>query len=168
MSGGGGVIKNKQTGMVMLWALVILLVLLVLGVTSIRLAGLDTRIAGNGMYEMLTYQSAESSIMRTSKLYYLDKASTSAGHRTQKTGMTDQTLLGANTVHIDSDADVALLIPNMDCPVLTGMANSVDASRSAGGMDCQLYRVEAQAKLSGANAKSQHRTGIVKFIPAVP
>ena len=160
--------RNKQIGAVMLWSLVVLLVLLVLGVTSIRLSGLDTRIAGNAMYQMLTYQSAESSIMRTVKLYYLDKASTSAGHRTQKIGMTDTTSLGSHSVNINSDADIALLLPNMDCPVLTGLANSVDASRSAGGMDCQLYSIEAHAKLSGANANSQHSAGVVKFIPSVP
>ena len=158
--------RNKQTGMVMLWSLVILLVLLVLGVTSIHLSGLDTRIAGNATYHMLTNQAAESSITRTTKLYYLDKASTSAGHSTQKTGMVDATSLGASAVNVDSEADISLLNSSMDCPVLTGLANSIDASRSAGGMDCQLYKIEVRSKLSGANANSKHSTGVVKFIPS--
>ena len=158
--------KNKQTGAVMLWSLVILLVLLVLGVTSIRLSGLDTRIAGNAMYQMLTSQAAESSITRTTKLYYLDIASTSVGNRTQKLGMTDATSLGAAVVNVNSDADIALLTKSMDCPILTGFANSADASRSAGGMDCQLYQIEARSTLVGANANSVHSTGVVKFIPS--
>lgn len=158
---------KKQKGTVLLWSLVILLGLLMLGVTSIKMSGLDTRIAGNEIYRMLTYQAAESSIIRTSKLYYLNLASKSAGNMTEKVGMTDQLSLGNNAINVDSRAKIALVDASMDCPILTGLANSMDASQAGGGMDCQLYTIDVSSNLSGSGARSQHSTGVVKFVPVV-
>ena len=158
---------KKQKGTVLLWSLVILLGLLMLGVTSIKMSGLDTRIAGNEIYRMLTYQAAESSIIRTSKLYYLNLASKSAGNMTEKVGMTDQLSLGNNAINVDSRAKIALVDASTDRPILTGLANSMDASQAGGGMDCQLYTIDVSSNLSGSGARSQHSTGVVKFVPVV-
>ena len=158
---------KKQTGAILLWSLIFLLVLLMLGVTSIRMSGLDTRIAGNEMHRMLTYQAAESSVMRVSDFYYFTKASEAAGHVINKTGMTDQISLGDSPVNINSTAKIELLANSIDCPVMTGLANSIDASKSAGGNDCQLYTVEVNSKLSGSGARSQHSRGTFTFKPVV-
>ncbi len=164
---------KKQTGAVLLWSLVILVVLLVLGVTSIRMSGLDTRIAGNEMHSMLTYQAAESAIARivsasTARLFHLDATSKAPNRTTEWSGMRDRVSLDNTAVDVTSKADVFLPAwgEKVTCPTLTGLANSVNASYSAGGMDCQVYVVTAKANLQGASAKSQHDVGIFKFIPA--
>ena len=162
---------KKQSGAVLLWALVILVVLLAMGVASIKMSGLDTRIAGNEMYQMLTYQAAESAISRTRGLYYLDQASKSVNHTFKKSGMIDSTTLAnGKAVNINSNATISLpaQFVKIPCPVLTGLANSVNAASVSGAMDCQLYTIQATANLAGASARSQHNTGIVKFIPATP
>lgn len=158
---------KKQTGAVMLWSLVILLVLLMMGVTSMRLSGLDTRIAGNEMHRMLTFQAAESSITRVAKLYYLDMASKSADSSMDKSGMTDPISMGSSGVDVQSDAKIELVSQKMDCPVLTGLANSMDASAGPDGMDCQLYRIDARSRLPGSGARGRHSTGVVKFTPSI-
>ena len=93
-------------------------------------------------------------------------ASKSVGHHAVNAGMTDATSFGAGVININSDADITLPVISMDCPVLIGLANSLDAARGAGGMDCQLYEIEANSSLQGASAKSRHSTGIIKFIPS--
>ena len=60
--------KHEQ-GSALLWGLVILLVMTVIGVAASRMAGTDSRIAGNQMMYMLTFQGADSMLRKSASLF---------------------------------------------------------------------------------------------------
>ena len=74
---------QKQRGSVLLWGLVILLTMTVIGVAASRMAALDTRIAGNEMFYMLTYQGAESSLRRSANNLQVIQTATQGTYSTE-------------------------------------------------------------------------------------
>ena len=51
--------QYQQQGSVLLWGLVILLTLTVLGVSAVKMAGTDTRIAGNQLLYVQAWENSE-------------------------------------------------------------------------------------------------------------
>lgn len=160
---------QRQGGMVLVWSMVILLVLLVLAIASIQMTGLDTKIAGNEMHRMLVYQSAESGLERTSNLYYLDLASNQANRLFEVNDLQDNVNLGGGV--IQSEADVDVLLPTdkeqMDCPVFSGLAMSFEATAESNQVACQMYRIDADARLANSGARGSHQLGLLKIVPSI-
>lgn len=162
-------LRLRQQGVVIVWAMVILLVLLVLAVASIQMTGLDTKIAGNEMHRMLVFQSAESGLERTSNLYYLDQASNQVNRHLRVEGLHDNVNLGAGSINSVANVDVVLPAgkERIDCPVLSGLAMSVEATAETNQVACQLYRVDADSGLDNSGARASHQLGLVKIVPSV-
>lgn len=59
-------ITNKQQqGAVLFIAIILLLLITIIGVSAVGVTGIKTQIAGNSMFTMLTYQGAESALVKT-------------------------------------------------------------------------------------------------------
>ena len=50
--------KNRQQGVALVMALIMLLVITILGVSAVRMSSLDTQVAGNSMYSSLVFQGS--------------------------------------------------------------------------------------------------------------
>ena len=161
---------RHERGSVLLWGLVILLVLTVIGVAATRMAATDTRIAGNQMMYMLTFQGADSMLRRSFSLYQvLQTASNGASPSTyKKLAVKVRTLDNYNdtTSKVSARGQMAMS-ESESCPPLKGIAMSTEMSADAGGVSCRIFTTEAQASLSGTGAKSEHSEGVLKPVPTV-
>jgi Tfp pilus assembly protein PilX len=161
-------IKQRKKGFVLLWSMVILLVLLIMGVGVTQLTGLDTRLAGNEMYRMLAFQSAESGLERTADLYYIDQASKAVNRSLMVNGLQDTIDIGAGAVQTIINVNVELSERQVGCPYLSGLANSIEATSESNQVACQLYSSNSVASLPRqTGAVATHELGLIKLVPSV-
>lgn len=149
----------KQQGSVLMWGLVILLVMTVLGIAGAKMATTDVKIAGNEIFRVLSYQAAESTIERSTDLFFQNKAAESVTKSDIIGPFTDEALGGA----VESKAKV-LMSKKVTCGQLKDLAMSV--AMSADDYDCRLFDIEVEARVAGTSAKSTHALGVMRFIPA--
>lgn len=176
------VVMRRERGAVLLWGVVILLTLTVIGIAASRMATVDSRIAGNQMISMQTFQGAESTLAtvamadgtgkRKRLLYYSNTPS-----NFEK--IMDIPDLDEN--YCEDDASVYFCDPvskvkadpviqadphdpgsDITCPVLDGISISSDMSSG-----CLLVTVEADAAFAGTGASSWHAEGRARLKPAV-
>ncbi len=162
--------NHYEHGSVLLWGLVILLILTVIGVTATRMAATDTRIAGNQMMYMLTFQGADSMLRRSFNLYQvLQTASNGTVPETyNKLAVKVRVLDAYNdpTSKVSANGQMAMSEAE-SCPPLKGIAMSTEMTSDAGGVSCRVFTTEAEASLSGTGAQSEHSEGILKPVPTV-
>ncbi len=148
---------KKQQGVVLMWALAILLVLTILGVSSVQKANMGTKIAGNSMASMMVFQGAESALGKISNNNYINEASQLAAgvkYVVPEAALPNEAVSGGN---IKSVGSVMFMSPG-PCPV-TSSANSTSAS-------CLIYQLEVESRLSGTGARTEHVQGVA--ITAAP
>ena len=149
----------KQQGSVLMWGLVILLVMTVLGIAGAKMATTDVKIAGNEIFRVLSYQTAESTIERSTDLFFQNEAAQSTTKSKVIGPFRDSAVGGA----VDSQARV-LMSKKVSCGTLNDLAMSV--AMTADDYECRLFDIEVDARVSGTGAKSTHALGIMRFIPA--
>ncbi|MDD5393759.1 MAG: PilX N-terminal domain-containing pilus assembly protein [Thiothrix sp.] len=161
---------NRQQGSVLLWGLVILLVLTVMGVAASRMAGTDTRIAGNQMMYMLTFQGADSMLRKSATLYeVLQTATNGTAPATPKKGVVKERTLDGSNSYTDSYSNVtAIGVSDMGesqgCPLLK-IAITTEMTSDTGGITCRVFTTDVNASLTGTGARSQHSEGVLKPVP---
>jgi hypothetical protein len=160
--------KNKQQGSVLLWGLVILLTLTVIGVAAARMASVDTRIAGNQMFYMLTYEGAESTLKRSISLFSVLQTATTGVYDSAKKGKAKSFTFTADSVNggSTSSSSEMLMGEEITCPPLKGVAVSTEMSPESGGLACRVFTTDASSTLSGTGARSQHSEGVLKPLPS--
>ena len=157
---------QKQRGSVLLWGLVILLTMTVIGVAATRMAALDTRIAGNEMYYMLTFQGAESSLRRSVNNLQIIKTATQGTYSTEKdarvfpVSYTDQ--VSGGQVQTTGESSMG---DEESCPPIRGVAISTEMSPESGGVACRIFVTDVESELSGTGAGSEHAEGVLKLVP---
>ena len=142
---------KKQQGVVLIWALAILLVLTILGVSSVQKANTDTKISGNSMASMMVFQGAESALGRITNNNYINEASLvppGTEYEVPQTALPDE---GVNGGNVNSLGRIMYMNPG-PCPV-TNNANSTTSS-------CLIYRLEVESRLRGTGAKTEHVQGV--------
>ena len=142
---------KKQQGVVLIWALAILLVLTLLGISSVKKATMGTKIAGNSMASMMVFQGAESALGKISNNNFINDASLlPAGDKLTipASVLPDEPVSGGN---IKSTGTVMYMEPG-PCP-LTNNANSTTAQ-------CLIYMLEVESRLQGTGAKTEHVQGV--------
>lgn len=155
---------NHQKGVVLLWAVVFLMVITIVGLSAIRMSGIDTQISGNSVTSMLAFQGAESALGRTAPdkdtLYNIDQAS-----------LTANLDIGYDVVAADffppepvsgggqiiSSARVQAEDKEIICPATTVATSS--------GIKCNVFRVDAKSVLQGTGAKANHTVGLAIYAP---
>ena len=140
--------KSKQTGVALVMALVMLLLVTMLGVSAVKSSVFDTQIAGNSIYTSLAYQAAESAIGKSiTQENIIDPAT----NRTQEvqiatTYVTDENinsgakLKSKGTVKYDGI---------LDGPVINGVANSSN-------FKYQIIKFSAESSIQATSVKDQH------------
>lgn len=147
---------KKQQGVVLIWALAILLVLTILGISSVKKANMGTKIAGNSMASMMVYQGAESALAKISNTKFAaDTSSLPLGQKYSVAAsvLPKESVNGGNLV---STGTVMVMSRNEDCP-LTNIALSSQ-------IKCDIFRFEVESRLQGTGAKTEHVQGNAKPI----
>lgn len=155
-----------QQGTVLLWGLVGLLVLAGLGIAAGRIATLDTKIVGNAMFDNFSYQGAEASLRRSTNLYLVEQTAKqeATSHTDKQVGPYSDAISNGEQISSAGTISMGASIP---CPpVLQGVAMSTAATPRSGGVSCRLFTVNADSKVPGTSAESQHTAGMLKFVPA--
>ncbi|WP_020560297.1 pilus assembly PilX family protein [Thiofilum flexile] len=149
----------KQQGSVLMWGLVILLVMTVLGVVGAKMATTDINIAGNEIFRTLSYQAAESTIERSTDLFYQNRAAELKGEKELVGKFEDRAMEGT----VNSDATI-MMSKKVSCNMLNDLAMST--SMKADDYECRLFDIEVNARVAGTGAKSTHALGVMRFTPA--
>lgn len=158
---------HKQQGSVLLWGLVILLTLTVIGVAATRMASLDTRIVGNELYYMLTFQGAESSLRRSVSNLQVIKTATQGTYsekleaRVVDVNFTDK--VSGGTVDTAGESSMG---EEESCPPIRGVALSSEMSPESGGVACRVFVTDVDSQLRGTGASSDHAEGVLKLVPS--
>lgn len=142
---------KKQQGVVLIWALAILLVLTILGISSVKKANMGTRIAGNSMASMMVFQGAESALGKITNNNFVNEASKLASGSkfiVPANVLLNESVSGGN---IRSTGAVMFMKPG-PCPV-TSSANSSTA-------ECLVYQLQVESRLRGTGAKTEHLQGV--------
>lgn len=142
---------KKQQGVVLIWALAILLILTFLGLSAMKKATMGTKIAGNSMASMMVFQGAESALGKISNNKYVYEASKlPAGQKYEvpQAVLPNEPVSGGS---IKSKATVMSMNPAA-CPI-TNNANST-------GTTCLIYRLEVESRLQGTGARTEHVKGV--------
>lgn len=189
--------SRNQRGSALMWGLVILLVMTVIGVAASRMSATDTRIAGNQMMYMLTFEGGDSLLRRSASLWEVlltascsnNTADLAANPQLRScatltgddAGVVRARILGVNGSHDDSYSDpaasngsgvVATGRSSMGtagaCPPFKGIAMSTEMTADTGGLACRLFLNNANAALSGTGARSNLAEGVVKPVPPTP
>ena len=154
-------VKNRQQGIALVMALIMLLVITVLGVSAARMSNIDTQLAGNSMYTTLVFQGAESALGRSasskdwSVIELAAKDLTSAAVPVPGTYFDAEKVMGNST--LDSSGTVQFE-GVLNAPVIYGIANSTE-------FDYQVFRVTGASRLAATAARDQHTEGRAAQIP---
>jgi Tfp pilus assembly protein PilX len=156
--------RRKQKGVVLLWALGILLVLTIISVSSVKVSNVNTMVSGNSLASMMVYQGAESTLSKVANTNYVKEAAENIPSKMKQIAAADLPNESVSGGSLSSTANVAF-IDYTPCPAASGLAMSTSASASAGGVTCQLYGFEVESRLRGTGAKKQHNLGVAIFVP---
>lgn len=183
--------STTQQGSALLWGLVILLVMTVIGVAASRMAATDTRIAGNQMMYMLTFEGADSLLRRSASLWEVLLTASCTNNATalaaNPSGLRAcATLTGADAGMIKARAldgysdtvasggsgvvgagSSAMGITG-GCPPLKGIAMSTEMTADTGGATCRLFLTTVNTSMAGTGARSNLAEGVVKPVPPTP
>lgn len=181
--------RKQQRGAVLVWGLVILMTMTVIGIAATRMATVDSRIAGNQMMYMLTFQGADSMLNKSTNLYQIMMTASTGTTPTvgaydknkvktrelKNVGTTNSSLSesGVGTgIFNDSASNVtvtgeAAMSEEEGCPPLKGIAMTTEMTPDAGGIACRIFTTNANASLSGTGAKSEHSEGVLKPVPKI-
>lgn len=149
--------NKKQQGAVLLIAIILLLLITIVGVSAVSISGIKTQIAGNSMFTMLTYQGAESALIKTlsgqAQKTMKKAAELGAGvpYKVPNAYFTPVEVVSAGVI-LSQEATVTSLGKLPTCPI-TFVANSSGA--------CYLFETDAQARLNSTGARARHVEGRV-------
>ncbi len=154
-------LKNtQQQGMVLVMALILLLVITILGVSAVRMSGLDTQAAGNSMYSALVFQGAESALGRASTNSGLYNIFKSVKDRNETFNVPDiyfdpdETVTGG--VKLDSSATI--VYQGNSGPLDSGIANDSE-------FEYQVLQVNGRSRLAATAARDSHTEGVAAQKP---
>lgn len=163
--------KHQQRGSTLMWGMSILLVMSVIGVTAARIGITDTRIVGNEMSSMLTYQAAESQLnLVRPPLEMLAPSNSLAFIKATMEQSSKQFIVAKdNKIALFQSDKVSASVKVQhvgfldQCPPLeTSMSLEMNGDKYS----CSLFIVDANSRLQGTGSYSSHEMGIVHFMPA--
>lgn len=151
---------TQQKGIALVMALIMLLVITILGVSAVRMAGLDTQVAGNSIYSSMVFQGAESALSRASSDFFTIEQSVRSRNETIEVPESYfnpiETVNGGAT--LKSSATIKFQ-GGIDTPPVNGVANDSE-------FKYQVVQINAMSSLAATAAKDNHLEGIA--IPIAP
>ncbi len=146
---------KKQQGAVLLIGIILLLVITIIGVSAVSVSNIKTQVSGNGMFMMLTYQGAESALVKSlsggSEINLKNAANLGIGvpYTVPNSFFTEPSEIVSGGVTLSQKATVTNL-GVYPCPV-TNVANGVS--------NCYIFETDAQAHLVSTGARARHIEG---------
>ena len=137
----------KQKGMTLVIAMNMLLVITGIGVSAVKLSRNETMVSANSMLNMLVYQGAESTLIKTATfddLFDIEKASPGAERNVDSDDLPNESILGGKG-ELVSNANVTVLDGDL-CPVANNFINS------EGTFSCITFQKTANTSTFGARA----------------
>ncbi|MCK5895292.1 MAG: pilus assembly PilX N-terminal domain-containing protein [Cocleimonas sp.] len=147
--------KSAQQGASLFMGLVILLVISILGISSVRLSILDTLMASNDEQKMLVTQTSETTKKKVVYFYYLFKW-ISANETPEKITTTMKSTTISSQVEINSGE----FYP---CFGQTGEAMSLGPAAPK----CRVFSFEIESKIAGTGAQERLVKGEGKEFPNI-
>ena len=152
---------QKQQGVALVMALIMLLLITIVGVASVRMSSNDTQISGNSMFSLMVFQGAESALGKVASI--TDKSNIKAAAFRATTPIDIPPTYFNNPIETVNDG-VAL---NSEATMIyerniNGVYGALPSSTGVKGtgIPYQIYRVTAESKLSTTSAKAIHVQGI--------
>ncbi len=148
-------IKNRQSGASLIIALVVLLVITMLGISSVRLSSQDIIIASNEQQQMLVSQASESASRKVVNFYNVYK------------WLEDETMPSVQTRQLTSGSvksDITITRgTKYTCFGQSGEAMSI----GPGATQCRVYTFAINSILVGTGARHQLFKGEGKELPSI-
>ncbi len=153
-------VKSKQQGMALVMALIMLLLITILGVSSVRMSSNDTQISGNSIYSVLVFQGAESALSRsTSNDNHFNLIAPATNRGTPSTiaatNFPAEDVIGGGKMNSSGTIEFEGILNG---PVFNSFANSSE-------FNYQVFRVSAQSSLAATAARDRHTEGRAVQIP---
>ena len=152
-------LKNQQ-GMTLIIAMIMLLVITGIGVSAVKSSTTGTMMSGNNTLQMLVFQGAESTIVRSASakdLYDINKAANLAG-TPHPVDADDLYPNGDDKVTngVELKSTSVITYQGFDeCPVISGVANSIDYK-------CFIFEIDAKTNALGARANHFEGKAVLK------
>ena len=156
-------LQHKQQGIALVMALIMLLVITVLGVSSVRMSNLDTQVSGNSMYSSMVFQGAESALGKVVLDTDWSNISLAATARGVVKTVPANYFNPAETVTagatLDSTASITFegVVPPQSA-LMNSTANSTLFTY-------QVFSISAQSRLATTSASDIHTEGRAAQIP---
>lgn len=152
--------NNRQQGMALVIAMIMLLLITILGVSAVRMSTLNTQVAGNSIFAGLVFQGAESALSRSLSSKDLSNLPAAAtAHGTDVDIHSDyfpsEAVLGGAVLNSSGIISFELIL---NAPVLNSVANSSE-------FNYQVFKVRAQSNLASTSARDRHTEGRAVQIP---
>ncbi len=150
--------NSKQQGMVLIMALILLLVITILGVSAVRMSGLDTQVAGNSIYSSLVFQGAESALGRASSDWY--NIVESSKDREETHVVPDSYFNPVETVTggVTLDSSATIVYQDKSDPFRNNIAND-------SGFEFLVFQINGRSRLAATAARDSHTEGVAAQIP---
>jgi hypothetical protein len=146
--------------MALVMALIMLLLITILGVSSVRMSSNDTQISGNSIYSVLVFQGAESALSRsTSNDNHFNLIAPATNRGTPSTiaatNFPAEDVIGGGKMNSSGTIEFEGILNG---PVFNSFANSSE-------FNYQVFRVSAQSSLAATAARDRHTEGRAVQIP---
>lgn len=146
---------KKQKGAVLLIGIILLLVITIIGVSTVSMSSIKAQVAGNSMFTMLTYQGAESALVKS-----LSSNSEKSMKESMELGIGIPYVLPDSYFNAPSEIvsggatleqQAVVTALGLSACLLTEVANSTG--------NCYIFEIDAQASLSSTSARARHVEG---------
>ncbi len=153
---------KKQSGVVMIVALIMLLVVTILGVSAVNLSRNKTQVAGNSMFSTFVYLGAESTLARSASIssekHIVDAvADGGAVYKVPDEFITDADEVVNNGVNMVSSSYITPIAGIYECPPVNGSISSTV-------FKCRVFEIEANTAIAATSAKATHIEARAKMI----
>jgi len=148
---------KQQQGAVLFIAIALLLVITIVGISTVSISGIKTQVAGNSMFTMLTYQGAESALAK-SLIGGVEKSM----KRASELGQGNPYSIPENVFNSPSEAvsfSGAVTLTQEATVTSLGMGPCPITMVANGVGNCLLFETKAQARLDATGARAFHIEG---------
>lgn len=152
---------HNQTGIALIMALIMLLLITIIGVASVRMTKVDTQLSGNSMFSLMVFQGAESALGKIGSSKDISNIREAAKKRSTTDApfqVPDSYFTPADTVNDGAKLTAKVEIIYEDS--VDGLYGNIPNSTGSGGFINHIYRTTAESRLSATAAKAIHIEGI--------
>lgn len=143
---------KKQSGVVLLVAIILLLVITIIGITAVNSSSIKTQVAGNSIFSMLVYQGAESALAKSTNFKNAVESVAMAPNDfvVSAEDLQDEAISGGASLKSNARIKYEGIF---DCPITSGRITSTTVK-------CRVFKVDANSRIEATNARSHHIKGI--------